>query len=204
MALAVLAAGAAAFLARGVLLPSIGSWLLRADPLVRADAIIVLAGGTPYREIEAADLYRAGYAPRVVLTVERDSLGADVLRARGIAFETPLELKRRILRSLGVPDSAITFLDEVRATSTRNEGEIVGPWISAHDARRVIVVTSPYHTARASLVLRRALRDDRVEVIAHPVSFEPFSPDSWWRDRDQLKKGVVELQKLIFYYVAYR
>jgi uncharacterized SAM-binding protein YcdF (DUF218 family) len=170
---------------------------------VKADAIVVLAGGTPQRELEAADLYAAGYAPRVVLTVERDSPAGKLLRKRGISFETPTDLKRRILRSLGVPDTAITLLDGTRATSTRMEGELVRDWIAANSVRRIIVVTSAYHTARASLTFSRALRDERVEVIVRPASYEPFQPDRWWTDREQLKNGIVEIQKLMFYYVAY-
>ena len=129
--------------ARGALLSSVGNVLLRADPLVKSDAIVVLAGGTPQREIDAAELYAAGYAPRVVLTVERDAPAADLLRQRGIAFESPAELKRRIVRGLGVPESAITLLDETLATSTRMEKVLVREWVAAKPIRRLIVVTSP-------------------------------------------------------------
>jgi len=201
--LAVLLVLAVAFVARGAVLASIGDVLVHADPLVKADAIVVLAGGTPQRELEAADLYAAGYAPRVVLTVERDSPAGKLLRKRGISFETPTDLKRRILRSLGVPDTAITLLDGTRATSTRMEAELVRDWISANPVRRIIVVTSPYHTARALLTFSRTLRHERVEVIARPASYEPFQPERWWTDREQLKKGIVEIQKLVFYYVVY-
>ncbi len=189
--------------ARGALLSSVGNVLLRADPLVKSDAIVVLAGGTPQREIDAAELYAAGYAPRVVLTVERDAPAADLLRQRGIAFESPAELKRRIVRGLGVPESAITLLDETRATSTRMETDLVREWVAANPIRRLIVVTSPYHTRRAGLIFSRALRHNGVEVRVHPASHEPWEYDAWWTDREQLKKGLVEIQKLVFYYIAY-
>ena len=38
------------------------------DPLEPASAIIVLSGDIPYRPLGAAQLYKAGWAPRVVLT----------------------------------------------------------------------------------------------------------------------------------------
>jgi uncharacterized SAM-binding protein YcdF (DUF218 family) len=195
--------GAGAFLARASVLSMMGDHLVRADRLVNADAIVVLAGGTPQREIEAADLYVAGYAPRVVMTIERDAPAADVLRARGVPFETQIELKRRILRSLGVPDSALTFLERTRATSTRMETDLIKEWTSSKRARRIIIVTSPYHTARAGLVFSRALRSQKVEVMTRPASHEPFDVDNWWNDREQLRNGFFEWQKLLFYYLAY-
>src|SRR2546425_12792523 len=46
----------------------IGRWLVVEDPLVKARAIAVLSGRMPLRAIEAAKLYRQGYAPEVWLT----------------------------------------------------------------------------------------------------------------------------------------
>ena len=192
-----------AFLSRETLLSALGSQLVRADPLAKADAIVVLGGGTPQREIEAADLYLAQYAPRVVMALERDSEVEALLRSRGVLIETQNELKQRILHSLGVPESALTVLDETRPISTRMEADLVRRWVAESGARRIIVVTSPFHTARVSFVFRRVLRHDSVEVLVRPVTHEEFDPQRWWTDRVQLKNGVVELQKLLFYYVAY-
>src|SRR5262245_27395681 len=83
IAIVFLATIAAAYLAREPILTQIGNQLIRNDRLSRADAIVVLGGGTPLREIEAADLYRAGYAPRLLMTVEREPPGSSLLEARG-------------------------------------------------------------------------------------------------------------------------
>ena len=198
----VLAAGA--YFARVPLLTRIGTHLVRVDPLARGDAIVVLSGGTPMREIEAADLYLAGYAPTVLLTVEGEPPAWDVLRARGMRFETRLDLRKRVIRALGVPDSAVTVLDGARVNSTRMETELIKEWVSSHRAKRIIVVTSPFHTARSSLIFSRMLRSEGVEVLTRPAPLDPFQADGWWRDRDQLRSGIIEWQKLLFYYVAYR
>lgn len=198
----VLAAGA--YLAREPILTRIGSQLVRIDRLARADAIVVLGGATPLREIEAADLYLAGYAARVLLTMEREPPAADVLRARGVEFERRIDLRKRIMRSLGVPDTALTVLNQRRVNSTMLEVEMVREWVSSSNAKRIIIVTSSYHTARASLVFRRRLRNNGVEVLARAAAADPFRPADWWRDRDELRNGIIEWQKLLFYYVAYR
>jgi hypothetical protein len=42
-----------------------GRWLVLDDPMSRADVILVLSGGLPYRAEEAAKIYAMGYAPEV-------------------------------------------------------------------------------------------------------------------------------------------
>src|SRR6266566_2200508 len=67
-----------------------GRLLVVADPLPpRADAIVILAGSVPDRTLEAADLYRAGLAPRVVVTRERLPRGQAAMRARGVRPPPP-------------------------------------------------------------------------------------------------------------------
>lgn len=199
-----LAAVGIAYLAREPILTKIGSQLVRTDSLARADAIVVLGGGTPLREIEAADLYRAGYAPRLVMAVEREPPGADLLRARGVPFDTRIGLRKRVVTSLGVPDAAVTLLDQQQPNSTRMEAELVRDWVATSGATRIIIVTSGYHTARASLIFRRVLGGLGVEVLARSAQSDPFRASDWWKDRDELRNGIIEWQKLLFYYVAYR
>jgi uncharacterized SAM-binding protein YcdF (DUF218 family) len=202
--LVLITAAVGLYLERDPVLTRAGSALVRSDPLAPADAIVILAGETPLREIEAADLYLAKYAPRVLLTLETDEQALDLLRARGIPFESDNERRATLVRLLGVPDSAVTWLDDARATSTKSEAELVRNWVVKNRARRIIIVTSSYHTTRASMIFRCVLRDLDVQVLARPAARDPFRPDGWWRDRDQLRNGVFEWQKLLFYYAAYR
>ena len=58
---AVLLAGLLVFL-------NVGRWLVSEDPLQKADAIAVLSGRMPSRALEAARVYKQGYASRVWLT----------------------------------------------------------------------------------------------------------------------------------------
>jgi uncharacterized SAM-binding protein YcdF (DUF218 family) len=192
------------YLAREPILTRIGRGLVRADTLLKADAIVVLAGETPVREIEASELFRAGYAPRVLLTAEADPAGAHVLRERGIPFEFGVQLRKRLIVALGVPDSAVTLLNARRVSSTRDEAAVVREWAAAHGSRRIIVVTSRYHSGRASLIFTDALRHLGVEVITRPATVDPFQPEHWWRDWSQLRNGILEWQKLIFYSLSSR
>jgi uncharacterized SAM-binding protein YcdF (DUF218 family) len=60
---------AAVWLAREPLLSAAGRFLIVEDPLDRSDVIVVLSGGRKDERVrQAADLYKAGYAPRVLLS----------------------------------------------------------------------------------------------------------------------------------------
>src|SRR5207245_1449443 len=104
VAVALAAVGAAALLAAGRM-------LVVADPLPpRADAIVILGGSIPDRTLAAADLYRAGLAPRVVVTREVARTGQAALDARGVRLPEDDELTVMALRGLGVPSRAIVVL----------------------------------------------------------------------------------------------
>ena len=45
----------------------VGRWLVDPDPLQHARAIVVLSGRLPFRSMEAAEVYRQGWAPEVWL-----------------------------------------------------------------------------------------------------------------------------------------
>jgi uncharacterized SAM-binding protein YcdF (DUF218 family) len=196
--------GAAAFLAIAVVLyalspavlRSVGEQLIHADPVQRADAIIVLA---PFldRIMEAADLYRQGYAPTVILTRGQRDIGEQELIDRGI-IESSEERKRQVLVALGVAPAAIVILDPL-VDSTADEAQAFAEWARRHPIRRVIVVTSPLHTGRSRLTFMRAVENLPIDVLVRPSSRNPFRSDTWWRRRDTFRDGLIEFQKLVYY-----
>jgi len=203
LAVAVAGLAVVTFLVRAPLLGWIGGQLVHDDRMAPSDVIVVLSGGTPAREIEAADLYRGGYAPRVVLTAGRPRAGVVALRRRGVHVPDLLEERLRYLHALGVPRGAVTVMGEP-VSSTMQESELIAAWVERHEYRRVILVTSGYHTARARWVFARALADTGATLLVRGDTVEPFDPDLWWRDRNMLRNGLFEWQKLIFYRLWYR
>ena len=190
VALAALAA--AAFLAAGRV-------LVVADPLPpRADAIVILAGSVPDRVLEAAELYRAGLAPRVVVTRERSPRGQAALRARGVRLPESDELSVMSLRQLGVPATATLVLHR-RGVSTESEARTIARWACRRRVRRLIVVTSRAHTRRARLILRQALGPS-IALTMRPSRFDLFAPARWWHVRRDAKIVLSEWQKLANYW----
>ena len=162
-------------------------WMLRAvmrnliveDELAPGSAIVVLGGGHPHREVGAADLYRRGLAPRVVLVRSYWSqLASDRLLALGVCAPDDGHLRRQLLRALGVPDSAIVMPDAL-AHATEDELAIALDALATDDGP-VILVSSKYHTRRIGLCWQR-LTGGRPPAIVHGVA-EPQAPlEQWWR-----------------------
>src|SRR5215467_9705939 len=107
----------------------LGRWLVVEDPVGKARAIAVLSGRMPMRALEAAKLYREGYAPEVWLT--HTSEPGESLKSMGIPFQGEEVYSARVLIHEGVPAGAIRFLeppimntaDEVRVISKTLERE---------------------------------------------------------------------------------
>jgi uncharacterized SAM-binding protein YcdF (DUF218 family) len=135
------------------------------------DAIIVLGatvlpGGEPSGSLRAraeagAALFHAGRAPLVVAT------GAHHRQPPGEAVVT-----RQLLLAAGVPDAAILLEEKSRNT----HGNLLFARGLLPEAQRVLVVTEPFHVARALLLARRV---GFPEPLPHPV----MSP-AWGRNYD--------------------
>jgi uncharacterized SAM-binding protein YcdF (DUF218 family) len=189
--------GLLVYLLSAPILSSVGRQLVDVDPLERADAMLVLASGLD-RVIEAADLYQQGYSRLVLLTeVPRDA-SEQFLLDRGISVELSEARRKRILEALGVPADAIVILPGI-VSSTADEGRVFARWAKGRRIRSLLVVTSPYHTARTRLTFRHMLQEQAIAVRMHGSTLAPFPPDSWWRSRDNLRAGIIELQKLLYY-----
>src|SRR6185369_12517092 len=80
-----------------------GCFLQHDDPLQKADAILMLGGARAERCLEAYELYKAGYAPVIVLSPGRLEDAELLLRDRGVRLPPEVDLQRDVLRQLGVP-----------------------------------------------------------------------------------------------------
>ena len=165
-----------------------GHWLVREDPLGKADVIVVLSGGLPFRAEGAAGIFKSGYAPAV--WVSRPGGPQEELAALGIHFVGEEEYNREILVHEGVPNSAIRIFPDAIA-NTQDEVEEI-----ARDARRdgmhsVIIVTSPQHTRRVKALWRKLVGDDP-RLIVRAAPGDPFDADHWWRNTQDVLAVVRE------------
>jgi uncharacterized SAM-binding protein YcdF (DUF218 family) len=155
----------------------VGRWLVVEDPIGKARAIAVLNGRMPVRALEAAKLYREGYAPEVWLT--HTSEPGESLKTMGISFEGEEVYSVRVLIHEGVPAEAIYVL-EPAIVNTADEMRVVSKRLEQQKDRSVIIVTSKPHTRRVRLLWRK-LAPGECHAIVRAASEDPFDPRHWWR-----------------------
>lgn len=169
----------------------VGDWLVSEDPLQKADAIAVLSGAMPLRVLEAAKLYREGYAPRVWLT-HPDGPGEE-LKSLGIPYTGEDAYNQQILEHQGVPAGAIETLDP-SIRNTADEIAAISDFLahSASQTQTVIIVTSKVHTRRVRILWRR-LAPRQLHAIIRGASDDPFRPNHWWATTTDALDVVREL-----------
>ena len=126
--------------------------VLEADPVVRADAIVVLTGNvlsngepgndTEQRLLHAYELLHAGFAPRLVVT----RLEAPLPSHRGVV--------ERHMRRMGLRYP----VEETprQAHNTHGEALAVAEMVRERHWSRILLVTQPTHCRRAAAVFRKA------------------------------------------------
>ena len=198
---AVTVGGVVVYALRVPLLVGVGAIVYDTDPLDSADAIVVLSGGAD-RLLEAADLFRSGYAPVIVLTSQPEPEIVGALQARGVGVADALEVRLGYLEALGVPRSATTVLQQVVA-STHEEATLVAEWAKSRGVERIIIVTTGFHTARARLAFGRSFQSQPTVLLLRASRVSEFDPVAWWHDRQGVRTVLIELQKQFYYRVMY-
>jgi len=160
-----------------ICLLGIGRWLVAEDPLQKAQAIAVLSGRMPMRAMEAAKLYREGFAPKVWLTHSTEP-GA-MLKTMGVSYVGEDIYNVQVLMHEGVPADAIRLL-EPPIINTADELLAVSEALEAGKGTSVIIVTTKVHTRRVRILWNR-LAAGRGQAVVRAASDDPFDPRRWWR-----------------------
>ena len=166
-----------------------GYWLqAAAQAPVHANAIIVLGGNDGDRASRALDLYKAGYAPLVVLT------GLERGRASPPAN---LTWRAEYLVSRGVPKSALRF--EVYSENSYEEAENILDLMKKQGWRTVIAVSDPPHMRRLAWSWHRVFRGSGLSYALVASNAEWWSPGGWWRDERSGQFVITEYIKIAYY-----
>ncbi len=153
--------------------------IVRAD-LSHADALAVLSGSATYHERtrQAAELWKRGRAPRIILTNDNQQGGWSSAEQRNPFF---YERAVEELRAAGVPQDRIEVLLE-RISGTYEEALLLRYYAEQQHFQSIIVVTSAYHSRRALWILRRVFRGTGITIGLEPVppGRQTPSPALWW------------------------
>jgi uncharacterized SAM-binding protein YcdF (DUF218 family) len=174
------------YLARHPLLQFAGGMLVVSDSPRASDAIVIL-GDDNYdgdRASRAAELLKAGWAPRIVAS-------GRYLRP----YASIAELERRDLTDRGVPVTAIIPYSH-HAENTRDECTAIGQLSSSRGWKHILLVTSNYHTRRAEYICSRVLPPG-IELHVVAAADSEYSPDNWWHSRKGIKIFLHEVVGLV-------
>jgi len=170
------------------------SYLAVSDPLPKADALVVMAGGRDVRLPPVADLYREGVAPQVLLTNDGIFASWSQKYQRNLYL---VEWAREDLLEMGVPEDAIVLLDHT-ASGTIHDALNTQAYIQTHpEIRSLLVVTSDYHTRRTLWTFRRVFEGYEIQIGVYAVA---DLSESWWRRTCVL---YLEFLKYVYYCVRY-
>ena len=174
--------------------------LIVSAPLSSADAIVVLSGSSAYveRTQKAAELYREGRAPLVLLTDDHTRGGWSSAQQRNPFF---VERATEELIKAGVPAERIQVIPGL-ASSTRDEALIVKDYAVAEKLQNVLVVTSAYHSRRALRTFRKTFAGTGTIIGLEPVPLgsQTPSPAFWWLWPSGWRNVASECVKFTYYW----
>lgn len=169
-------------------------WIVSAGPLAPADAVAVLGGGLDVRPFAAAEYYQKGLAKRILVSDVRLNRSERL----GI-FSSQLDLNRRVLIQLGVPEDAIESFGAANR-NTHDEAMALRQWVDRTHAHSVIIPTEIFSSRRVKWMMETALDGSGARVQVPAFDSEDYGRDDWW----QHELGLIAFQNEALKYVYYR
>ena len=163
----------------------IGYYLSPQQAPQKADAIVVVSGGqTTSRAAKGIELFKEGYAPNIIFS------GAAIDDGPSNAYAM-----RQQALDAGISKDNI-FIDEISQNTYENAVNSK-KILDSQKAKKIILVTSPYHQRRANQTFRSVLGPD-YEVIGVSAFDDRWSKSQWWRRGFPLFITFSELWKLAY------
>lgn len=176
---------AVVFFGHGFILEKAGRYLYERDELKPADVIVVLGGDATERVEYGVKLYKEEWArkDRIIMA------GGPVVWKYSWA-----SLMKEHAEYLGIPGKSILLEDKSR--STEEDAIFTKEILVKRGYKSIILVTSPYHSKRASIIFRKVLGSG-VKVISAPAEESWFKFDEWWKRRRDRDSALSEFSKFI-------
>lgn len=182
---------AAIFFTRSWWLAAAGRSMVRSDALAPADAILVLGGDfRGNRVLTGCRLLKSGLAPVAFVSGAWIWYGINEAEA-AIHLAVKEGCSQQDL--LAAP---------IRANSTLEEARAFRPLLQQRNIRKLLLVTSNYHTSRAGRIFENELGGSGIRVTVAPAPDPDFDPESWWHTRQGQKTFFYEFTKTMAHWVG--
>jgi hypothetical protein len=151
-----------------------------------ADLIVVIAGETDHRPSRGLELLQQGYAPKLMLDVPGEAKIFD---------QETIGIAQRYVNAS--PQRDRISICPIFGLSTKTEAQDVRQCVAHTPAKRILLVTSDYHTRRALSVFRHELPDHEF-FIAATEDLTQFG-GRWWKHRQWAKINLDEWLRLVWW-----
>ncbi len=177
-----------------------GYLLIASDPLPNhLDAAVVLQGsitGELARISRSVDLLQQGVADRILLSVPGESYWGESI---------PPVARHYLESKYGktVADRIEFCETGPNVNSTGEEARAVSACIREHGWHLIAIVTSNYHSRRAGILWRRAIKvtDPSVKLWIDAAADPTYQPRGWWRSRLYAKTWFMESTRLLWAWI---
>ena len=185
------------------LLKEIGYFLIFEQEPKKADVIVVLNGRDTERSLAAVDLYNQGYASLIIMARLAKQPGSDEFWKRvGNNFDGKVFFQKAI-EAMGVPEKSFQFIGN-GVGSTYDEALTTKSFLTKTGCKSILLVTSKWHSKRAYLTFRSALKKEAVDIFIQPSRYDTFRPDAWWKNKTDAELVCYEYIRLIYYILTLR
>lgn len=162
-----------------------------------ADAIVMSTGVRDHMFEQCLAWYRAGRAPRLVLT------DAELSQTDRAGITAPMRTVRlRQLLDAGVPEQAVVLVGH-EITCLHEEFAALRDWARSNHVHRVLLPTDPFATRRVRWLSQRMLEPAGVQARIVPVAVPDYTVEAWWRKEAGLIAFENEWVLLPFYWARY-
>lgn len=164
--------------------PLLAGLLVVDDRPEKVDVLITL-GGDSERGLYAAQLYRSGLAPKIIMT----GCGSSAAQMAAGAVQAGVRAQDIML--------------EEKAENTYQNAVYSKDIVLKQNFKSAIIVTSPYHMRRAKLVFGRVFRNTGIKLLYSATKDSGFNADGQCRSEIDRQIVKMEYMKMIYYWFRY-
>ena len=151
--------------------------------------MVALAGDDDgHRVLTAGQLVKEGWAPYALISGTPYLLSnhAEAAIEYAVAHGYPRSYFRPFERAM---------------VATRDETKDIAQWLKQHGVHKILLVTSNYHTRRATRLMHKAAPSLIIRTIAAPDKY--FTVNGWWKTRGGQRTFFLEWAKTLSAWAGY-
>ena len=168
------------------ILRGVGELLVYESDLTPSELLVVLSGGGAVRLERAIELYKANYAPQILITLP-EVIEGDI--AHHDLISTEKSMCEGLLKLNGIPSDCVIW-SNAAMYSTYGEALFVREWMTGNKCQSAIVITGYFQSRRAKWSMDHAFGESRFAVQIAPAKEDLYPVERWWTHEE----GVIAVE----------